>query len=123
MHYKHLHHAFLFEFVVGLLTIYFVFAVGSKGMAVVALLALRPLVLDILPGPTEERLWRMYYKAAKWGLLLTGATIVITYLFFNYLTAGFHDRGIVFLTIIPWFMIIHGFIGFILTWPERQATS
>ncbi len=121
MHYKHLDHAFLFEFIGGLLTLCCVFTVGAKGIAVLAALAIRPLVLEISPEPADERIWRLYYESLKWSVLLTAATVLITYSLFDYLPVNSRDRGIVFLTTIPWFMVIHGFAGYMLAWAHRKV--
>ena len=123
MHYKRLDNAFLFEFAVGLLTLYCVFAMGAKGMVALAVGAFRPLVLKISPEPVDQPIWRLYYEALRWGLLLTGVTILLTYFLFDYLPVNSHDRAMVFLTTIPWFMVIHGMVGFIIVWPKRQGLS
>ncbi len=123
MRYKHLHLAFFYELVVGLMCLYCVFAVGVKGMVILAAIALRPFVLETAHEPPDQRILRIYYEGNKWSVLLTGATILITYLLFNYLPVSSHGRGIVFLTTIPWFVLIHGLVGFIVAWPERESIS
>jgi hypothetical protein len=120
MRYKHLHLAFLFQFGIALLSLLCIFTVGKIGIALLAVLAFRPLLLEISPTPPDERIWRMYYEGYKWSLILTGATILITFFLFDYLPINSHDRGIAFLTSIPWFYAIHGLLGFILAWPERR---
>jgi hypothetical protein len=120
MRYKHLHHAFLFQSVIGLLSLICVFAIGKIGIAVLPALAFRPLLLETSPVPPDERIRRLYYDAGKWSFFLTCATIIIVYFLFDYLPVSSHDRGIVFLSTIPWFVAIHGSLGFILAWPERQ---
>lgn len=121
-YYVHMYYAFLYEFAVGLLTLYCVFAVGKVGIAVLALIAARPFLLKMSDEPPDARIWRIFYQAGKWSLLLTALTILITYFLFDYLPVSSHDRGIIFLTTIPWFVVIHGLVGFILVWPDRLDT-
>ena len=114
---------FLYLFIVGLLSLYCVYAVGVEGNAVLAAIAIIPFIFKRSSDPPAQRIWQLYYAIGKWSFLLTGATILTTYFFFDYLPVNSHDRGVVFLTIAPWFAVIVGFVGFTMSWQERKNLS
>jgi len=119
MVYKHLHHAFLFELLGGLIALFCVIAFGGKGVPALAVLALRPLILERSPNPPDERVWRLYYNAFKVSLFLTATTVVLTFFTFNFLSYNLQDHNLLLLTVVPWFFVIHGLVGAVLAWPHR----
>lgn len=120
MRYQYPHYAFLYEFAIGLICLFAVLVIGKAGIAFLACIGFRPFLLKTSPTPPDESVWRMYYDGFRWSVLLTGTTILVSYFLFEYLPIDSHDRGIVFLTTIPWFVVIHGLVGLILTWPRRR---
>ena len=120
-YYERLDLAFLYEFAVGLLAVYCVYAVGPKGVVAWALMGFRPFLFRI--GPGDGWTWRFYNETLKWAFILTGATLVITYLFFGFLPVNYHERIIILFTTLPWFFLIHGLVGLILLWENRQVIS
>lgn len=118
--YKHLHHAFLFELLGGLVALLAVITLGGKGVPALAVLALRPLILERSPDPPDERVWRLYYDAFKVSLLLTATTIIFTYVLFEFVGDDFQQHRVLLLTVVPWFLVIHGLVGAVLAWPRKH---
>lgn len=121
MHYKNLEHASLFEFAVGLVALGCVFAFGAQGMFVLAILAIRRRVLEWSGGPQDSR-WhlRLRYDTFKWSLLLTSAMLLVACLLFNFLPVSTDDKVTYLLMIVPWLVVNHGFVGFVLARLQRQ---
>lgn len=119
MAYKNPRHAFLFEAIIGLVSLVLIVSVGRLGIISLAFLALRPFLLERESDPPTEQRWRLYYNAFRMSLLLTGIAIILTYAGLELDVVRVQHPRLIFVLILSWFLIAHGFSGFILSSKTR----
>ena len=120
MAYRHIHHAFLFEATVGLLSLLTVAAAGNVGVFLIALIFFRPFILHREQTPPDQRIWRLYYNALRIGAALTALSILATYGLQEIFPTQ-NARGLPFILVLPWFMLSHGIAGFVLSHPRASV--
>ena len=113
MKYKNLFFAFSLEFLIGLITSLLIIFVGPKSIAFLALLAIRPFLLErekILP---QDEFWFYSFQLGKAALFILSFIIIISYSIDEFLLNEdflfyYKDRIIIF---IPLYLFLLGFIG------------
>jgi len=116
MTYTKLRQAFLFEAVVGVITLIGVLLLDQAGIALSALLFVRPWILGRGQGDPGEEI-RQLYKDAFWiSIGITAAALLLTYAAFELDIIG-SDRHLLLLLllILPLFMVSHGLAGYVIT--------
>lgn len=121
--YKNLHHAFLFEALAGIIALLTVAVVGINGVAVLAVLVLRPFVLERMKAPVHEQPWRLYSFAVVSASLLTAVSLAFTAWFLD--LPWYESAGVRYLSLlaIPWFILNHGVTGFFLSYPDKRDST
>lgn len=114
MVYRNLRHAFLFEASVGFITLLAVSVYGPTGIFFIALLSLRPLTLKREKAPSKDRYWRTYYDILRISIGITALSILFTFLATEYGLITTARKEILFVSVIPWYMVTHGFVGYFL---------
>lgn len=116
MKYKNLHLAFLIEIFVGLGTIISISIIGPKGLAALAILAIRPFVLkkeDILD---KNNYLKFTYKVLSSSLsiiFIMIISVIVILQFFPIWKAKLPPVEAIFVVLIPFFLLTHGVIGII----------
>lgn len=116
MKYKNLNFAFLIEILIGLGTILTISLIGYKGLVPIALLALRPLVLEREEVKNEKEYWQFSYKIMVNSVLLISLLIIILFVignFFPQLSLKLPPHKILFIEVIPFFILTHGVVGIV----------
>ncbi len=111
MMYKSLPAAFLFQSVVGALSIISISLSGPVWIAILAILGLRPFILKMVPIPQDSDSWKFYYRIMKASIVATAVTIIFVYIVFYLFSHSSPTRGLLLLMIPPYFIFIHGVIG------------
>ncbi len=111
MKYKNLTLAFIFQAVTGVLSIIAIAVFGGKGLAVITLLALRPLLLEKENNFPDESIWRLYYDILKLSVFFTALTIIFIYFSSILLHGEVLKSEILFISVPPYFLIIHALVG------------
>ncbi len=118
--YKNLNHSFLFEFIIGLISLLVTFIAGVKGIAVLALLALRPFIFERSQNVPEQNYWELIYNIFRVSVILTTVSIILTFLIFKFYSFNAKDESIILLTVIPWFVLTHGLIGVVFAGSQKE---
>ena len=109
--YKSYRKAFLFEIVIGSLTLYAVFLWGIAGFILLALFALRPLILEIINKPVDDLFWFRHYNLVKISIVLTSVSFILVYTVSElYLNTKLDTENFLRM-VIPFFILIHGIVG------------
>jgi hypothetical protein len=114
--YKNLQLAFLIEILVGFGTILSISLMGRKGLAALAILALRPIVLEKVIIKDEKIFFRFFYKTLMSSLSITFIMIVLLILIMQFIpewSVKLPPTEILLIIIIPFFLLTHGVIGLI----------
>ena len=115
MTYKSLPAAFLFQTIAGVLSIISVALLGSKGIAALAILALRPFLLEKTGVFPDQERWHFYYKIMEISVVCTALTIIFVYIFLEVFSHSVPFGRLWLLMVLPYFIFIHGLIGLILS--------
>ncbi len=118
MKYKNLTLAFLFEIVVGFGTILSISLLGYKGLAVLAVLALRPFILEQEQIKDEKLYLQFSYKVLSNSLIIIFLMIVFEIIIIQFIPnwkAKLPPLENLLIIIIPFFLLTHGVIGYINT--------
>ena len=113
MTYKSLPAVFLYQTIVGALCIVNVSLFGPAGIATLAILGLRPLLLEKKKGLPDQSRWQFYYKIMKISVVCTAITIIFVYLILELFSQSIPVRRLWLLMVPPYFVFIHGFIGLV----------
>ena len=119
MIYKSLPAAFLFQMIVGLLCVYSMLVFGPAWLATLAILGLRPFLFEQIQRPDDKYIWQFYHKITKVSIVATAVTIIVIYLVFDLFSHSSPIRGLWLLTLLPYFIFVHGAIGFIYSLIEK----
>ncbi|MDP2363897.1 MAG: hypothetical protein Q8M94_09030 [Ignavibacteria bacterium] len=114
--YKNLQLAFLIEILIGFGTILSISLVGPKGIAALAMLALRPFVLDKENIQDQESYFQFSYKVLSNSLSIIFImifSIIIILQFIPIWKAKLPPVEVMFIVLIPFFLLTHGVIGLI----------
>ena len=116
MKYKNLNVAFLFEILIGLGCILSISLLGSKGMVSLAIIAIRPFVLEKEPIKNEKQYWQFSYKIMFNSVVIISLMIISILLivqFFPLWKLKLPSYEVLIIELIPFFILTHGVIGFI----------
>jgi hypothetical protein len=114
--YKNLQIAFLIEIFVGFGTILSISLIGPKGLAALAILALRPILLDKEFIQDEKFYFQFSYKILQSSLLIIFIMIISLILIMQFIpvwNAELPPSENLLVTILPFFLLTHGVIGLI----------
>jgi len=117
MRYAHPHRAFLFEAVTGFITFVLVFTAGTAGLAALAFIAFRPFLLQTTSVPPDQAVYRLHYGALRTSAFFTAVLVLLTVVAFQFNPSSSYDKALVLTLIVPWFVLTHGFIGYVLSKP------
>jgi hypothetical protein len=116
MKYKNLNFAFFFEIIIGFGTILSISLMGNKGIAFLALMALRPIFLKRENIKDEKLYWQFSYK------IILNSTIVLSLMIISILIivqfipvwkVKLPSFEILLVELIPFFLLTHGVMGYI----------
>jgi hypothetical protein len=116
MKYKNLRLAFLIEIFVGFVTIIFVALLGPKGIAVISLIALRPVFMKREEIKESGFYFQKIYKILYDSLVIISIMIIIIILIIQFIPAyqlKLPPIKNLFSLILPFFLLTHGVIGLI----------
>lgn len=116
MKYKNLNIAFLIEIFVGFGTIISIALLGPKGIAALSIIALRPIFLDREEIQDSQNYFQMFYKILSNSLLIIFIMIVSIIIIIQFIPpykTKLPSTEILFIIIIPFFLLTHGVIGFL----------
>ena len=116
MKYKNLNIAFLIEIFVGFGTILSISLLGTKGLAALAILALRPFVLQKESMEDKKSYIEFSYKILSNSLsiiFIMILSIIIILQFIPVWKAKLPSVEVMFIVLIPFFLLTHGVIGII----------
>lgn len=114
MKYKNLNIAFLIEIFVGFGTVLSISLLGTKGLAALAILALRPFVLQKESIEDEKSYIEFSYKILSNSLsilFIMLLSIIIILQFIPVWKAKLPPIEVMFVVLIPFFLLTHGVIG------------
>jgi len=114
--YKNLNIAFLIEIFVGFGTVLSISLLGTKGLAALAILALRPFVLQKESIEDEKSYIEFSYKILSNSLsilFIMILSIIIILQFIPVWKAKLPSIEVMFIVLIPFFLLTHGVIGII----------
>jgi uncharacterized membrane protein YczE len=114
--YKNLNLAFLIEIFVGLGTILSISLIGPKGLAALAILAIRPFVLQKEDVEDKKTYLEFSYKILSNSLsiiFIMIISIIIILQFIPLWKTKLPPVEIMFVILIPFFLLTHGVIGLI----------
>ncbi len=116
MKYKNLNFAFLLEIIIGFGTILSISLMGNKGIAFLALMALRPIFLKRENIKDEKLYWQFSYKIilnSTIVLALMIISILIIVQFIPVWKVKLPSFEILLVELIPFFLLTHGVMGYI----------
>ena len=114
MKYKNLNIAFLIEIFVGFGTVLSISLLGTKGLAALAILALRPFVLQKESIEDKKSYIEFSYKILSNSLsiiFIMIISIIIILQFIPVWKAKLPSIEVMFIVLIPFFLLTHGVIG------------
>jgi len=114
--YKNLQIAFLIEIFVGFGTILSISLIGPKGLAALAILALRPILLNKEIIQDEKFYFQFSYKILQSSLVIIFIMIISLILIMQFIpvwNAKLPSSENLLITILPFFLLTHGVIGLI----------
>jgi len=114
--YKNSNIAFLFEILIGFGTIVSISLMGPKGMTALAFMILRPLILKREKIEDTDSYFQLFYKILFSSLSIIAImmiSIVIITLFIPIWRENLPSPEIMFVVILPFFLLTHGVIGYI----------
>lgn len=116
MRYKNLNLAFLIEVFVGFGCILSISLLGSKGLVSLALIGLRPFLLETEPITNEKLYWRFSYKVFLNSAIIISLMIISILIIIQFIPQWkmkLPALDIILVEIIPFFVLTHGVLGFI----------
>lgn len=115
MKYKNLNLAFLYEIIVGFGCILSVAVWGQNGLATIALIALRPIVLEKEPIKDEKSYLSLSYKVLSSSIVIVAMLIIAIFIILNFiphLISKLPPRDKILFLLLPFFLMTHGVVGF-----------
>ncbi|MBE0550890.1 MAG: hypothetical protein IH619_00730 [Ignavibacterium sp.] len=112
--YKNLQLAFLIEMFVGFGTILSISIIGPKGLAALAILALRPIILEKEIIKDEKTYFQFFYKIIQNSLSIIFIMIVSLIIIMQFIplwNAKLPPSENLLVIILPFFLLTHGVIG------------
>ena len=118
MKYKNLNLAFLVQILIGFGCILSISLLGAKGLASLALLAIRPLVLEKEKIKDEKRYWQFSYKIMLNSVIIISLMILSILIIIQFIPVWktkVPSFEILIIELIPFFILTHGVIGILNT--------
>lgn len=118
MKYKNLNLAFLVQILIGFGCILSISLLGAKGLASLALLAIRPLVLEKEKIKDEKRYWQFSYKIMLNSVIIISLMILSILIIIQFIPVWktkLPSFEILIIELIPFFILTHGVIGILNT--------
>lgn len=118
MKYKNLNLAFLVQILIGFGCILSISLLGAKGLASLALLAIRPFVLEKEIIKDEKRYWQFSYKIMLNSVIIIFLMILSILIIIQFIPAWktkLPSFEILIIELIPFFILTHGVIGILNT--------
>lgn len=116
MKYKSINIAFLIEILVGFGTIISISLLGYKGLAALAIMALRPYVLERVKIEDESSYLKFTYKILSSSLVIIFIMMISIIVIIQFIPSWqikLPPIDKLFILLIPFFLLTHGVIGFI----------
>lgn len=116
MKYKNLSLAFLTEIFIGFGCILSISLLGTRGLASLVLIALRPIFLEKEQIKNEKLYWQFSYKVLINSVIIMALMIIsimIIIQFIPHWKEKLPTLDILLIELIPFFILTHGVIGFI----------
>jgi len=116
--YKNLNLAFLVQILIGFGCILSISLLGAKGLASLALLAIRPLVLEKEKIKDEKRYWQFSYKIMLNSVIIISLMILSILIIIQFIPVWktkLPSFEILIIELIPFFILTHGVIGILNT--------
>jgi len=116
--YKNLNLAFLVQILIGFGCILSISLLGAKGLASLALLAIRPFVLEKEKIKDEKRYWQFSYKIMLNSVIIIFLMILSILIIIQFIPAWktkLPSFEILIIELIPFFILTHGVIGILNT--------
>jgi hypothetical protein len=113
MIYKSIPSALLYQTIVGALCVVFIALWGPACIAMLAFLALRPLILKKVPVEDDRNMWKFFYKITIRSVVSLSITIIFAYGIFELFSHPSPIEGLWFLMIPPYFVFLQGLLGLI----------
>lgn len=116
MKYKNLNFAFLLEILIGLGTILSISLMGNKGIAFLALMALRPIFLKRENIKDEKLYWQFSYKIILNSAIVLSLMIILIIIIVQFIPVWkvkLPSFEILLVELIPFFLLTHGVMGYI----------
>jgi len=116
MKYKNLFLAYSIEIIIGFLTSILIILFGAKALAFIALLAIRPFVLDKEQISPQDDFWYKSFQLGKNALIILSVIIIFFSIFIEIINESnflFENKDKVLRLLIPMYILIHGLIGLI----------
>jgi len=114
--YKNLNIAFLIEILVGFGTILSISLIGYKGLSALAILALRPFILEREKIDDEKSYLQFSYKILSNSLFIIFLMIISVLIIIQFIpdwNSKLPPTENILILVIPFFLLTHGVIGFI----------
>ena len=116
MKYKNLNIAFLIEILIGFGTILSISLIGYKGLSALAILALRPIILEREKIDDEKSYLQFSYKILSNSLFIIFLMIISVLIIIQFIpdwNSKLPPTENILILVIPFFLLTHGVIGFI----------
>jgi hypothetical protein len=114
--YKNLNIAFLIEILIGFGTILSISLIGYKGLSALAILALRPFILEREKIDDEKSYLQFSYKILSNSLFIIFLMIISVLIIIHFIpdwNSKLPPTENILILVIPFFLLTHGVIGFI----------
>jgi len=114
--YKNLNIAFLIEILIGFGTILSISLIGYKGLSALAILALRPFILEREKIDDEKSYLQFSYKILSNSLFIIFLMIISVLIIIQFIpdwNSKLPPTENILILVIPFFLLTHGVIGFI----------
>jgi hypothetical protein len=116
--YKNLNLAFLIEIFIGFGCVLSISLLGAKGIASLALIAIRPFVLEREKINDEKLYWQFSYKIMLNSVIIIFLMIISILIIIQFIPAWktkLPSFEILIIELIPFFILTHGVIGILNT--------
>lgn len=114
MKYKNLNLAFLYEIIIGFGCIMSVALWGQNGLATIALIALRPILLEKEQIKDERSYFSLSYKILSSSIVIVAMLIIAIFIILNFiphLIPKLPPRDKILFLLVPVFLMTHGVVG------------
>jgi hypothetical protein len=114
MKYKNLDLAYSLEIIIGLITAILIILISPKAFIFLAILSLRPFILDKEKISYHDEYWHASFKLGRDALMIMSVIILCTFILIDLLLDEdilFPNSDMILTILVPAFLIIHGILG------------